>query len=137
MYDLGGGTLCETADARLPSEYVRWVTDIVPRLKALPVSYLNRIGKMCVAAGLIVGFLAWFVLVLIHANNPLASGISSLIGMAATSVADIVYRVLNHRNKGVVRLVYSDYGGNYLSIPVWCIGLMLFIAFGYWLLFKH
>jgi hypothetical protein len=92
---------------------------------------------MCVVTGLVVGFLAWFVLALILANNPLASGISVLIGTAVASVVDIVYRVLNWREKGIVRLVHCDCGGTYLSIPLWSIGLVFFTGFGHWLFFER
>jgi hypothetical protein len=101
------------------------------------VFYLNRVGKMCVLAGLVVGFLAWFILSLILANNPLTSGVSVLIGTTVASMADIVYRALNDRDRGIVRLVHSGCGGTYLSIPVWCIGLIFFAGFGHWLFFER
>ncbi len=99
--------------------------------------HLNRVGKMCVAVGLLVGFLTWVVQALVFAKHPLATGIFSLIGTAATSATDILYRVLNHREKGLVRLLHCDCGGTYLSIPVWCLGLMFFTAFGHWLFFER
>jgi hypothetical protein len=97
----------------------------------LTVFHLNAIGMITVVAGLVVGYLTMFVFVLAGAKNPLMSGISTFTGSAATSLTDFAYRVLNHREKGVVRLVRDDCGGAYLSIPMWVLGLVLLVAFGY------
>jgi hypothetical protein len=101
------------------------------------VFHLNRVGKTCVVVGLGGGFLARLILALIRPNDPLASGVSVLIGVAAASVVDIAYRVLNWRERGIVRLVHCDCGGTYLSIPVWSIALVFFIGFGHWLFFER
>ena len=97
---------------------------------------LNPVGKTCVIGGIVVGLLTWFALASMLGNNQRVSGISVLIGTAATSVVDFVYRVLNHREKGVVRLVHSDCGGAYFAIPVWAVGVVFFAGFGHWLFFE-
>jgi hypothetical protein len=97
--------------------------------------FLNPVGRICVVVGIVAGLLAWFVLPLILGNDPRISGISSLFGMVATTVADLLYRVVSHGEKGVVRLVHSDYGGCYLLVPVWAVALMLSAGFGHWLFF--
>jgi hypothetical protein len=81
--------------------------------------------------------MAWFVLVFILANNPLTSSISALAGIATASMVDLLYRAMNQREKGAIRLVHCDCGGTYLAIPVWVVGLMMFAAFGQWLFLKR
>ena len=92
--------------------------------------HFNSLGATFVFIGIVTGITAWCVLALVLGNNSRATGISSFVGMAATSVVDVLYRVVNHREKGLVRLVHADCGGCYLTIPVWGIGLMLSTSFG-------
>ena len=99
--------------------------------------HLNSAGRVCVLIGIVGGFFVWLLLILIVGNRPLNVGISSLSGIAVSSVADIVYRLTNRREMGLVRILHSDCGATYLSIPLWCIGLMLFGAFGHWLFFER
>lgn len=79
--------------------------------------YFNRMGRICLVVGIIAGLLAWGALTLILVNDHRVSGMSSLAGIAVASAVDLLYRVIKHREKGVVRLVHCDCGGTYLAIP--------------------